>query len=157
MYSCSLSQASGMDSIPVCWKLDIFPRRAFVLPSGKNFVRNALEHLAQVLMSFSLSNHYFTFPRREKRNIRSLTTSVATPRMTMVSQSSRKFCKCAFASSFGLPQNRLACTMLMGLDLSSKFTSPMLMLGPMATLSVEGTENSQRVFSAIASGTSGAS
>ena len=46
MYSCSLSQASGMDSIPVCWKFEIFPRRAFVLPSGKNFARNALEHLA---------------------------------------------------------------------------------------------------------------
>ena len=59
MYSCSLSQASGMDSIPVCWKLDIFPRRAFILPSGKNFARNALEHLAQVSMSFSLLNHYF--------------------------------------------------------------------------------------------------
>ena len=104
MYSWSLSQASGMDSIPVCW-----------------------------------------------------TTSAATPRMTMVSQSSRKFCKCAFASSFGLPQNGLACTMLMRLDLSSKFTSPTLMLGPVAPLSVEGTENSRRVFSAIASRTSGAS
>ena len=70
---------------------------------------------------------------------------------------SRKFCKCAFVSSFGLPQNGLACTMLMRLDLSSKFTSPTLMLGPVATLSVEGTENSRRVFSAIASKMSGAS
>ena len=59
-------------------------------------------------------------------------------RMTTVSQSSRKFCKCAFASSFGLPQNGLACTMLMWLDLSSKFMSPTLMLGLVATLSVEG-------------------
>ena len=57
----------------------------------------------------------------------------------------------------GLPQNGLACTMLMRLHLSSKFTSPTLMLGPVATLSVEGTENSRRVFSAIASRMSGAS
>ena len=35
MYSWSLSQASGMDSIPVCWKLEILPRRALVLPNGK--------------------------------------------------------------------------------------------------------------------------
>ena len=86
-----------------------------------------------------------------------MTTSAATPRMTTVSQSSRKFCKCAFASSFGLPQNGLAYTMLMRHDLSSKFMSPTLMLGLVATLSVEGTENSRRVFSAIASRTSGAS
>ena len=56
-----------------------------------------------------------------------------------------------------LAAERLACTMLMRLDLSSKFTSPTLMLGPVATLSVEGTENSRRIFSAIASRTSGAS
>ena len=60
-------------------------------------------------------------------------------------------------SSFGLPQNGLAYTMLMRLNLNSKFTSPKLTLGPVATLAVEGTENSRRVFSAIASGTVGAS
>ena len=27
-----------MDSIPVCWKFEILPRRAFVLPKGKKFV-----------------------------------------------------------------------------------------------------------------------
>ena len=34
MYSCSLSQASGMDSIPVCWKLEIlfFIKPLFRLP-----------------------------------------------------------------------------------------------------------------------------
>src|SRR6185312_11323145 len=53
--------------------------------------------------------------------------SAVTPRITTVSQSSRKFCKCSFTSSFGLPQNGLACTMLMRLDFSSKFTSPTLM------------------------------
>jgi hypothetical protein len=47
--------------------------------------------------------------------------------------------------------------MLMRLDLSSKFTFPTLTLGPVATLAVEGTENSRRVFSAIASGIVGAS
>ena len=69
----------------------------------------------------------------------------------------QKVLQMRIASSFGLPQNGLACTMLMRLDLSSKFTSPILMLGPVATLSVEGTENLRRVFSAIASRTSGAS
>jgi hypothetical protein len=47
--------------------------------------------------------------------------------------------------------------MLMRLDLSLKLTSPTLTLGPVATLAVEGTEYSWRVFSAIASGTVGAS
>ena len=42
MYSCSLSQASGMDSIPIYLKLEILPRRAFVLPSGKNFCEERL-------------------------------------------------------------------------------------------------------------------
>ena len=54
MYSWSLSQASGMDSIPVCWKLEIFPCRTFVLANWKNFARNTVEHLSHVLMaSFS--------------------------------------------------------------------------------------------------------
>ena len=76
--------------------------------------------------------------------------------ITTASQSSKKFCKCALASSFGLPQNGLAYTILMRLDLSSKLMSPILMLAPVATLAVEGTENSRRVFSVIASGTVGA-
>jgi hypothetical protein len=80
MYSCSLSQASGIDSIPVYWKLDIFPRRVLVLPNGKNLVRNVVEHLSQVLTaSLSLWNHYFAFHRREKGNKRSLMTSTVTP------------------------------------------------------------------------------
>ena len=146
MYSYSLSQASGMDSIPVCWKLGIFPRRAFVLPIVKNFARNTLEHLAQVSMPFLYKTNCFAFSRREKGNRRSLTMSAVTPRMTTVSQSSRKFCKCAFASSFGLPLNGLACTMLMRLDLSSKFASPTLMLGPVATLSVRGQRTRRESF-----------
>ena len=67
-----------------------------------------------------------------------------------------KLQKVVLASFFGLPQNGLDGTMLMRLNLSSKFTSPTLMLGPVATLVVEGTENSRRVFSAIASGIMGA-
>ena len=55
------------------------------------------------------------------------------------------------ASSFGLPQNGLACTMLMRLDFSSKFTSPTSTLGPVATLAAEGTEKSRRIFSAMSS------
>ena len=39
--------------------------------------------------------------------------------------------------------------MFMRLDFSSKFTSPTSTLGPVATLAVEGTEKSRRVFSAM--------
>ena len=68
-----------------------------------------------------------------------------------------KFCKWALVSLSSVPLNGLACSMLMRLDLSPKFTSPTLMLGLMTTLAVEGTENSRRVFSAIASRASGVS
>ena len=77
--------------------------------------------------------------------------SVVTPRMVTVMQSSRKL-----ASSFGLPQNGLACTMLMRLYFISKFTSPTSTLGPVATLAAEGTEKSRRVFSAMSSVIDGA-
>ena len=50
MYSCSLSHASGMDSIVFCWKFEILPLRALVLLIGKNFMRNAMEHLFHVLI-----------------------------------------------------------------------------------------------------------
>ena len=73
------------------------------------------------------------------------------PRMVTVLQSSRKFWRWALASSFGLPQNGLACTMFMRLDFSSKFTPPTSTLGPVATLAAEGTEKSRRVFSAMSS------
>ena len=68
-----------------------------------------------------------------------------------VLQSSRKFWRWALASSFGLPQNGLACTMLMRLDFSSKFTSPTSTLGPVATMAAKGTEKSRGVFSAMGS------
>ena len=71
--------------------------------------------------------------------------------MVTVLHNSRKFWRWALASSFGLPQNGLACTMLMRLDFSYKFTSPTSMLGPVATLAAEGTEKSRRVFSAMGS------
>ena len=54
-------------------------------------------------------------------------------------------------SLFGLPQNGLACTILMRLDFSSKFTFPTSTLGPVAILAAEGTEKSRRVFSAMGS------
>ena len=75
--------------------------------------------------------------------------SVVMPRMVTVLQSSRKFWRWALASSFGLPQNGLACTMLMRLDFSSKFMPPTSTLGPVATLAAEGTEKSRRVFSSM--------
>ena len=74
-----------------------------------------------------------------------------TPRMVTVLHNSRKFWRWALASSFGLPQNGLSCTMFMRLDFSSKFTSPTSTLGPVATLTAEGTEKSRRVFSAMGS------
>nr|AAP53491.2 expressed protein [Oryza sativa Japonica Group] len=37
-----------MDSSLVCWKLEILFRRALVLPIGKKFERNAVEHLSQM-------------------------------------------------------------------------------------------------------------
>ena len=46
--------------------------------------------------------------------------------------------------------------MFMRLDFSSKFTSPTSTLGPVATLAVEGTEKSRRVFSAMSSVIDGA-
>jgi hypothetical protein len=53
------------------------------------------------------------------------------------------------ASSFGLPENVLACTMLINADLSSKFPSPTVVVGPVGTLVSDGAENSQIVLSAI--------
>src|SRR6185503_10283071 len=82
--------------------------------------------------------------------------SAITPRMVTVLQSSRKFWRWALASSFGLPQNGLACTIFMRLDFSSKFTSPTSTLGPVATMAAEGTEKSRRVFSAMSSMIDGA-
>src|SRR6185437_13183268 len=73
-----------------------------------------------------------------------------------VLQSSKKFWRWALVSSFGLPQNGLACTMFMRLDFSSKFTSPTSTLGPVATLAAEGMDKSQRVFSAMSSVIDGA-
>ena len=69
--------------------------------------------------------------------------------MVTVLHNFRKFWRWALASSFGLPQNGLACTMFMRLDFSSKFTSPTSTLGPVATLAAEGTEKSRRVFPAM--------
>ena len=77
--------------------------------------------------------------------------SYITPYMVMVLHNSRKFWRWALASSFGLPQNGLAYTMLMRLDFSSKFTSPTSTLGLVATLAAEGTEKTRRVFSAMSS------
>ena len=75
--------------------------------------------------------------------------SAVTPRMVMILHNSRKFWRWALASSFGLPQNGLACTLLMRLDFSSMFMFPTSTLGPVATLAAEGTEKSWRVFSAM--------
>ena len=88
---------------------------------------------------------------REKGNRRSLMVSAVTPHMVTVLHNSRKFWRWVLASSFGLPQNGLACTKFMRLDFSSKFTSPTSTLCPVATLAAEGTEKSRRAFSAMGS------
>nr|BAD62217.1 hypothetical protein [Oryza sativa Japonica Group] len=54
-YSCSRTHVYGMDSSLVCWKLEIRPRRALVLPIRKNFERNVVEYLSQVLIAARLA------------------------------------------------------------------------------------------------------
>ena len=51
MYSWRCSQATRIVSSAYCYKLEIFPRRALVLPDGKNFLRNALAHLSELVHS----------------------------------------------------------------------------------------------------------
>jgi hypothetical protein len=53
------------------------------------------------------------------------------------------------ASSFGLPENGFACTILIYVSLSSKFPSPIVVVGPVGKLVLEGAENSRIVLSAI--------
>jgi hypothetical protein len=53
------------------------------------------------------------------------------------------------ASSFGLPENELAYTMLINAGLSSKFLSPTVVVGLVGTLVLDGAENSCIVLSAI--------
>ena len=77
--------------------------------------------------------------------------SAVTPRMVTVLQSPVWLIRVYFP-----PQNGLASTMFMRLDFSSKFMSPTSTLGPVATLAVEGTKKSRRVFSAMSSVIDGA-
>jgi hypothetical protein len=69
--------------------------------------------------------------------------------MKIVSHSLRKVYRCTLASSFGSPQNGLACTMVISPILISKFLSPMLTTGLVGTLATTGTENSRSDFWAI--------
>ena len=79
--------------------------------------------------------------------------SCVTPLMTMVSHSSKKCCRCAFAFSLGKPQNWFACTMVMRLMRSSKFLAPILTAGPIGMLATVGTEYSCSVLSVMVFGT----
>jgi hypothetical protein len=72
--------------------------------------------------------------------------SSATSLMMMVSQSSRKCCRCTFASSLGSSQNGLACTIMISPVWSLKFLSPMLTVGLVGTLVTTGMENSWSDF-----------
>jgi hypothetical protein len=70
--------------------------------------------------------------------------------ITKVLQTSRNYSRCALASSLALPQNGLACTIVMRPVLISKFSTPVLIDGLTETLSVEGAEKSGSVFWAMA-------
>jgi hypothetical protein len=48
------------------------------------------------------------------------------------------------------PQKGLACTIVINVDLSSKFASQLLTTGPMAMLATDGAENSQIILLAMA-------
>ena len=82
--------------------------------------------------------------------------SNVTPLMVKVPHTSMKCCRWALASSWGFPQNGLACTMLISTGLSSKVASPKLTWGPVATLVADGAEKSEIIFWGIASLSSGA-
>jgi hypothetical protein len=109
-----------------------------VFPTGKNFARNALEHLSRVLMASRSA---------ENRNKRRWIASSITPRIVKVLHTSWKCCRCALTSSLGLLENGLACTVLISAGLSSKFPSPTVTFGPVGTLVWEEAENSQIVLS----------
>jgi hypothetical protein len=72
--------------------------------------------------------------------------------MTIMLPISRKFCKCALASSCTFPLNRVACTILMRLGLSSNSRLFVSSAGPVQIFLTVGAENSHRGFVAIASG-----
>ena len=80
-------------------------------------------------------------------------TSLSSLLMWIVLPISKKFCKCALASSCAFPLNCVAYTKLMRLDLSSNSGTPpsTANLGPVGIFSRLGAENSCRVFCAIAS------
>jgi hypothetical protein len=63
---------------------------------------------------------------------------------------SRKFWRCAQEPTCAFPLNRVACTMLMRLGLSSNSRLSVLSVGLVQMFSVLGVENSHRVLSAIA-------
>jgi hypothetical protein len=75
--------------------------------------------------------------------------SSVTPWIVKVLHTSKKCWRCALASSFGLPEKIFACTMLINAGLSSKFPSPIVVVGPVGTLVLEGAENSRIVLSTI--------
>jgi hypothetical protein len=63
---------------------------------------------------------------------------------------SKKCWRWALASSFGLPQKGLACTMLISADFSSRFLPPNVTVGPVGISVLEEALQSWIVFPAIA-------
>ena len=75
--------------------------------------------------------------------------SGATSLMTMVLHNSRKCSRWPFVSLPGKPQNGFAYTIMISLGLSSKFSLPVLTVGPTGTLATVGMEYSWSDFWAI--------
>ena len=73
--------------------------------------------------------------------------------MAMVFPISMKSYRCALAASFVFPLYWIACTTLMRLGLSSDSRFSVLSTRPVWMFSTVGGDNSNKVFSAIASGT----
>jgi hypothetical protein len=71
--------------------------------------------------------------------------------MEIVLPISKKFYKCALASSCTFPLNWVACTILMRLDLSLNSRFSISSARPMQIFSTLGAENSRRVLAVIAS------
>ena len=62
MYSCNLSHASGMDSIPICWKLEIFLHRAFFFAQRKELCEERLGAFGPSVDVFFLVEPLFCLP-----------------------------------------------------------------------------------------------
>ena len=148
MYSWSLSQAFGMDSIPVCWKLDILLRRAFVLPNGKNLARNAMEHWSHVLTAFLvLIKPLFCLPQKGERKQKEPDDVRRNSQYGYGLAELQKVLETGIGILIRLATEWASLHHVYEAGLQLKVD----VLGPVATLAAKGTEKSWSVFSAMGS------